>query len=493
MTDSSPDSREQDIPRSEGVEAGWLSVVDVVLFFSRQAGLILGIAAALTVVATFAFLLLPRKYEASMTLVVSPPTFNSELSPSAFSVQGYQALLESGAVLEETTKRLVDRSVLSPGKTLRLDEGVYTSIFVSSRSDATALAPMLRLTARTKDPEIAAEVANTWAEVFLEHTQQLSASSLRPTLQVVEDQFEMARSALENAEQERLQLLSDFQVRFDEATGKWDERIAKFRAETEVLVSTFREETRQQFAEVGSEYGLTEEPSGPQQATERGSSAQRLLSELLVLRQQLAQTPGVFELQKAITDDVLWQALAGTWEEGTEDRLFAKNLITEEVNPVFTELATRIMQLESQSRLLLHSEQEVYWQFDRAIEKLQRERSVALTTLRERREVGLAALTRQRRRELSRIRRVHEAELAEMERRILRLTAQVEKLSISYNEVVLARARQEVPDVQLAVPAVPPSSPLPRGLVLKVVVVAFLGGLLGLAVAFLREVSRRRT
>src|SRR5262245_22301719 len=57
------------------------------------------------------FLLVPRKYEASATLVIVPPKVSSDLKPPTLTIQGYQKLLESDSVLEETKRRLADRHV----------------------------------------------------------------------------------------------------------------------------------------------------------------------------------------------------------------------------------------------------------------------------------------------------------------------------------------------------------------------------------------------
>ncbi|HSR67782.1 MAG TPA: hypothetical protein VLU25_07560 [Acidobacteriota bacterium] len=491
MAAKSKSNRPDPIVQQPPQDQEWLGMVDIVRFLQRRIGLIAGGAVGVAVLALVVIMLLPRQFEASLTLVVSPPTFSSELSPPTFSIQGYKALVESGAVLEETTARLVSRGVLGPDRILRLDDGLSTHVFLSARSDQTPLAPMLRLSARTEDAETSAQVANAWAEVFLEHTRRLSLASLDPTVEIVEGQFHDSRKSLDELEKERLRLLNEFQERLDQTAKAWDDRIAEFRAKSENLIAEFRNQTRRIFSDVGSRYGIGSDSSKSPQSdgVEDQETALRLLAQLLVLRQKLAQTPMVFRLRKTVSDDVLWQALSGAWGEETENRLFSKNLVDEEVNPIHTDLAMRIVQLESQVRMLRETQQNVYWEFDRTVEKLQRERSVALGILQEEREIDLAGLIRDRRRALDRIRREHLSELAPMEREIDRLKSQVQKLSGTYNEVRLAQAREDVPDVRLAMPAVPPRSPKPLGLGLKLLVAVLLGGMLGLAVAIVREIN----
>src|SRR5215813_4978124 len=137
-----------------GYDTEDLSLVQLVRFFLRHWALIGGMAlvAGFTAALYMAFSV-PRTYEASATLVIVSPQFSSEFKPPTLTVQGYQKLLESDAVLAETKKRLVQQRVLAAGDTLRLRGNVETRIFVSAQSETTSLAPMLQTVARGQSAE----------------------------------------------------------------------------------------------------------------------------------------------------------------------------------------------------------------------------------------------------------------------------------------------------------------------------------------------------
>ena len=100
-----------------GYQGGELSFADVVAFFQRHWRLIFGTAfAAGFLTGLVVILFVPRSYEASATLVIVPPKFASDLKPSTLTVQGYQQLLESDAVIAETRRRLVAKGQIDPNK-----------------------------------------------------------------------------------------------------------------------------------------------------------------------------------------------------------------------------------------------------------------------------------------------------------------------------------------------------------------------------------------
>src|SRR5262245_49443274 len=167
----------------------------------------------------------PHTYEASATLVIVSPQISSELKPPTLTVQGYQKLLESDAVLAETKKRLGQQHVLTEKDTLGLGGNVETHIFISLRSDTTSLAPMLQTVARGQSAEQAAAIANTWDQVFLERTRELMAGTTSAAVQFIDAQYPQARADVARLENEKATATNDFQKRYDEAATRWDETI----------------------------------------------------------------------------------------------------------------------------------------------------------------------------------------------------------------------------------------------------------------------------
>jgi len=504
----------------EPKERDLLEFADVVRFARRHWVVIALFAVGFATMAGFVLSLLPPSYEASATLVVIPPRFSSDLKPKPLSIQGYQRLLESDGVVTETFHRLIAKKVLSTDASLRVGDELDSRIFVSRRAEETALAPVIEAVGHGKTPEAAAAVANTWTEVFLERSRQLTAGSVQPTAKFIEDQFGGARKSLESLGKKRVQAADDFERRsadastrwdrtLEEASNRWNRQLVGYQKETEDLVAQYQSESRRTIEQFAAENGVLRRGPDPAPADSGAplSSAsepvrQRLL-EMVSLRTQLAQTPRFLVLEKAISDDALWQVMALGQSQLLElQNLPAKNLLSQEVNPVYSELTLRLSRVELHPELLSAENRHEARSFSAELEGLQRSRSAGLSKLIADRATELDSMQKQKHLEIEELRRKKEQELDSLSRRRdLRLGefdrdlshAQdlFNELASNYNEAELARAIEgvDMEDVRLGSPAVPSLQPTPRLLPLKVLAALVLGGLFGIVVALWREVG----
>jgi len=499
------------------VTSGPITLVDVVSFFRRNLLLIGGTALAGCLIAALTVLVfVPPRYESSATLVIVPPSIPSELRPAALSVQAYQQILESDAVIAEARRRLIERGALDSGNPLRLGQELESRIFVSRRAEETALAPLLQAVAVGTSADQAAAVANTWAEVFLERSRDLVVGSTSSSVRFLEQQYPSAKAELERIENARVEAANKFQLRLDESATHWDEQLTEFKGETSDLVAAQQAETRRLLEESSSELNLETKEARltslrtaygdlqSEQARVRAQLDSKGL-ELEALRGQVAGTPQFLTLQKAITDDALWQSTSGekknapTWES-----LQGRSLQTQEVNPVFIDLASRLSRLETEvkaltpraaqlaERLIEMSDQLQLLAREAgsgraAIERLTREREAGLARLVDARTNQLNELTRQRERELGEIQRARDTRLSQLDREIDQQRDLFSSLAANYNQALLAKAQQDVEDVRLGASAVAPERPQPRGRVSKALFAAILGGIVGIGLALVRE------
>src|SRR5437016_452392 len=210
------DSSSPSPPPPSSYDTDELSLVQLVRFFLRHWPFICGMALAAGFTAAFYMALsVPRIYEASATLVIVSPQLSSGLKPPTLTMQGYQKLLESDAVLADTKKRLVQQGVLLEKDALHLRGNVETRIFVSAQSETTSLAPMLQTVARGKSSEQAAAIANTWAQVFLERIHELMVGTTSAAVQFIEAQYPQAQDQLTQTESERNSEANKFQKSYD--------------------------------------------------------------------------------------------------------------------------------------------------------------------------------------------------------------------------------------------------------------------------------------
>jgi uncharacterized protein involved in exopolysaccharide biosynthesis len=512
----------QQLQRTDpGFQGGELSFADIVAFFRRHWRLIFGTAfVAGLVTGLVVILFVGHKYEAAATLIIVPPKFASDLKPSTLTVQGYQQLLESDAVIAEARKRLIARGVLRADSVLQLGREINTKIFASRGAEETVLAPMLQAVARGRSGEQAAAIANEWASVFLERTRQLMAGPTSATVELIDKQYPEARSAVEKLEQQRNDAQTGLQQRFDAAVTKWDDTITAYKNQTADLVAAYRAESRRILEAFSADKNLETRrvrldamrkayADLQDEQTRVNSRLEQRKLELEAVRKQLAAAPQYLDVRKAISDDALWQTLAGAKDKNVNwPELQGRSLISQQLNPMYEELSTRSSKVETDVFTLMPRAEQLKGEIARlsaelqrlneeygadasGLEKLKQERDAGLERLQEDRANGLGQLTRDKQRALDDISREREARLAQLNRDISHEQELYAELAKAYNQAVLAKAQENVEDVRLGVPAVPPESPAPRGGATKALLAAILGGMLGLFIALVREAAAK--
>lgn len=497
-----------------------LDLSDFVAFFRRHWLPVFGVAAAAGGMTVAALLwVVPPTYEASATLLVVPPTFASQLKPPALSVQGYQRLLESDVVIAETNRRLIDKGVLEEGHALSIGEQLQTRIFVSRREE-TSLAPVIEATAFASKPEQASAVANAWVEAFLAHSRQLLAGSTLPTVEFIEEQYRTHDERLKGLGEDRAAKANDYQERFDRLQGEWDRRLDEaarnwnqqlvdLKKGTEEEIAGYQTETRQ----VIESFAATREvPAGQANDPSAGAAPAPLavsddlaarLRQLVTLRVQLAQTPQFLVVEKAVSDDSLWQAIALSQATRFDlQQVVGRSLLSQEVNPVHNDLALRLADLELQIELTVATDGAPVDALVAGLEKLQRERSAGLAKLFADRGIELDAKQREKVLDLDRLRRRQDQAINALQRErdlvLDRLDREIahertifDELAKNYNQATLARAEQDLGDVRLGSPAEPALRPASRQLVLKAGLAALLGAVAGALLAMARDVDDR--
>ena len=390
-----------------------LSFADIVAFFQRHWRLIFGTAfLAGVVVGLLVILFVGHAYEASATLVIVPPKFASDLKPNTLTVQGYQQLLESDAVIAEARRRLIARGVLRPDDLLRLGREIDTKIFASRRAEETVLAPMLQAVARGRSGEQAAAIANEWASVFLERTRQLMAGPTSATVELIDKQYPEARSAVERLEQQRNEAQTDLQRRLDQAKTRWDDTISAYRNQSADLLAAYNADTKRLLDAFSAEKNLATRQVRldamrkaysdlQDEQTRVHSQLEQRTLELEAVRKQVTAAPRYLEVHKAITDDALWQSLANGKDKNVNwPELQQRSLVSQELNPVYQELDARMSKLETDVFTLTPRAQQLKVEIDRVGADLQQLDEVygadtsALEKLKQERDAGLEKLKR---------------------------------------------------------------------------------------------------
>jgi uncharacterized protein involved in exopolysaccharide biosynthesis len=414
---------------------------------------------------------------------------------------------------------LVQEGVLTPGAELRVGFNLKSEIFVSRRAEERELAPLLKAKASWSDPEIAAAVASTWAQVFLERTGDLVRGSTSPTVAFLEEQYPISRARLAESEDDRVETANHYQERLDTTFTNWDRRITDFKNQLTKSAAEYEAEAYEMIEKHIAETNLetvakqlealrtTFSELQQEQASVESRVEQREL-ELEAGRAQLAQTQRYLDLNKAITDDALWQAVTESGEDSVDwEKVRERTLVTQVVNPVYSNLAATVAEIEMELRALQPRSRQLeerlerlasqlqqleldYRTYEAERERLVQERDADLEVLRESGIYQVGVMERDRNRVVQAIIRERDARLAQLDRDINQQKALHGDLGENYNQALVAKAQTDVEDVRLGAPAVPPERPVPSHLGLSLLLGAVLGTTLGIAVGLVRDVGQ---
>jgi len=168
---------------------------------------ILGTAAAAAVVALVVSFLLPPTYEATALVAVTKPRYVMQFDPRIETLnniqpayKAYPELASGDEILQEVLARLNPRP--ERVETLRDLQAMVTA---KSGTDPS----VVRLTVRYRDPEVAAHIANLWAEIFVRRANEVYGTDAQSQLQFYQGQLERAKAELTAAEE----ALVEFQAR----------------------------------------------------------------------------------------------------------------------------------------------------------------------------------------------------------------------------------------------------------------------------------------
>ncbi len=440
-----------------------VSLGDYLLVLWRRRMQIVTITLAFGLLAFLVGQLLPRRYEATTSLLVQPPVFSTELRPQPLTVETYQMIVNSDAVKEAALRELVEEGVLRPDEA----PGSMDAKLEPSKLREIAYSPVILLVVRADSPEKAKRVADKWAEMAVRECQGLSSRGKQGTLEFIEKQYPEATRLVETQEQELKQREDYHDRRILGLESAWSRRLLDYGNQTEQMLADFRNQTagllaeyenetsrlradyeseterlRQQFE---AEHGLTllqQEMAIKQDALSRFEK-QLQDTELAIktqgdtleqVRQQINTQPPLLVLSKAITDEALWARLGSPSGGVLPKELDQLKLRTELVNPTYQALLNQLTQVQIEYETLVPRRQHLQAETSRLRKELeelrgrlaarttelfalQKSREAGLHRLLKQREAGLETLKRSRETELKVLEAARKAEHAELERR----------------------------------------------------------------------------
>ncbi|ACL71034.1 lipopolysaccharide biosynthesis protein [Halothermothrix orenii H 168] len=162
--------------------------------------LILGLMViALLITGVYFKLFTSPVYEARATLLIIPPTYKTSLEVATLPLDTYKNLAMTDTMKADIIEKLKLNNIDGESYTTS-DLGDKMSIEILTGSNPNRRdsleAPLIVLKVKSKKPELASKIANTWAELFMEATRKIRKGEVREISLVIEEQFNDTREKL---------------------------------------------------------------------------------------------------------------------------------------------------------------------------------------------------------------------------------------------------------------------------------------------------------
>jgi succinoglycan biosynthesis transport protein ExoP len=407
--------------------------IDVIM---KRKKLILSIFFVSVILSAIVSLMAPKVYQGTALIMIVPSRMQSALSSTAISLDykmGSAALAspaQSASISLSTHKQLLKTNVVlnTMIDKLQLTDKTDKKINAEDLSKRLSVKDtketnILQLDAKADDPKQAQKLANTWAREYVVYNQELISGEVRGTGDFVVDQFEIAKKNLTQSEES----IKDFKDKY---------KIDLMRAEIDIKKATLN--------------------SSKKELPDLEMMLKTKEDALKELKKEVAKQERFIVVSKAITDEALWQK--SSKEENIGD-LNKKKLRSEEINPIYRDLETRIVDTEIELNTLKPR-----------VEYL--EKSITSTE----KEINSLEKTATQK----------EFELVQLNRQMEIYKRTYDNLSTKIEEARIAKAAQ-LGEVKIVSPSIEPKNPAGAGRRKNVILAGILSLMLGTFLAFFME------
>lgn len=313
-----------------------------ILFKGKKIIIIITLAAVLISVLLSFFLIEPT-YEASITLMAiaagKPQVKNNEEGISGFlnsisdfpvmTIETYKEQIKNPVILQE----VIDELKLDPEGYTR--ESLSRAITLETINNTN----LIKIKVKNSDPELAADIVNTIANIFTEFVTEEAKKQARKSYEFLEKQMNVEKGKL------------------DQALIAYKEFVAKSRGVSELE------------AEVNSKLQLITNYKTQYVEKEVEEKAKRAALERA--HEELAVTEKLLVTQKSLSEDAFLNQIVSDYSDKSTLDVGQLIMESEEVNPNYLELQNMISSLEIELAMLQTEKQNLKLQIERNSEELE--------------------------------------------------------------------------------------------------------------------------
>ncbi|MFP4662748.1 MAG: Wzz/FepE/Etk N-terminal domain-containing protein, partial [Halanaerobiales bacterium] len=358
------------------------------------------------IAAIYSMYLVSPQYETSASLLILPSKYQTSLDISTLPIETYKSLAVTqamkAAIIEDLNLTNEDETPYTPSQ---LDDMMCVEVQAQTeiRGEEDVQVPLIVLRVKGSDPQRISDIANSWADNFMEDTREIRTSEVANVVSVIQSQFNETKDTLLSAKEElkdfnqevRLDLLqeelkinknylSQYQDKIIALEGQLGSEEANYQRLQELI--NRQEEENAWVGSLSREYDKLQDRSDTSLAAVKrnylktqnelleyqrnhdidllkleiqtsSSELKTIQGKLINLRTTLgektveiekiksllADEPDRWLLRKAVSEDVFWQSILTENEMSILQNLQLEN---EVINPIFQKLKTQLTDTE---------------------------------------------------------------------------------------------------------------------------------------------------
>lgn len=141
-------------------------------------------------------------YEARATLLILPPRYTTSLEVKTFSADTYENLAQTDSIKTRIITNLSLKNNNGEEYSIdQLEDMMEVKLLSAAEEDRT---PLVQLIVKNKDPELAAQIANSWAKLFMADSKEIRKSEVTEISSVIQQQFEETEDKLKGLKTKKL-------------------------------------------------------------------------------------------------------------------------------------------------------------------------------------------------------------------------------------------------------------------------------------------------